>query len=179
MAATPQVRAAALLLVALALVISGTWLATSTASPRAGEAARAGTLIKFHGTDARATLPLRSNRLPGAPPEFRAFVKTQLRQLWDDLGHTQGCKSSPLITVDALRTDGFAIGGVNTIPRQHCPDAGGGYAAIWAVRQGTWKEVIGTQEVIACRKLERFDIPSEIGVHECYEGDELVPYEHP
>jgi hypothetical protein len=183
MAVPPNVRAAALLLVALALVLSGTWLATSTASsppsPASPEAQRDGTLIKYHGTEAKATLPLRANRLPGAPSEFRAFVKAELHDLWDDLGHTVGCKSSPLLTVDALRTDGFAIGGVNTIPRRHCPDAGGGYAAIWAVRHGAWKEVIGTQEVVDCRRLERFDIPSEIGVHQCYEGGELVPYDHP
>jgi len=180
MAVSPNVRAAALLLVALALVLSGTWLATSTAAPSPDRTApaRAGTLITWHGTEARATLPLRANRLPGAPPDFRKFVKGQLQKLWEDLGHTPGCKSSPLITVDALRTDGFAIGGVNTRPRAHC-ETGGGYAAIWAVRHGAWKEVIGTQEVVACRKLERFDIPSEIGVHECYEGGEIVAYEHP
>src|SRR4051794_31056455 len=178
MAVSPNVRATALLVVALALVLSGAWLATSTASTRS-PADRDGTLIKYHGTEARATLPLRADRLPGAPRPFRKLVKGQLHQLWDELGHTAGCKSSPLITVDALRTDGFAMGGVNTIPRRHCPDAGGGYAAIWAVRHGSWKEVIGTQEVVSCRRLERFDIPSEIGVHECYEGDQIVPYEHP
>jgi hypothetical protein len=39
--------------------------------------------------------------------------------------------------------------------------------------------VIGTQEVVACARLERFDIPSEIGVDECYQGDQVVPYDHP
>ena len=104
-------------------------------------------------------------------------MKAQLHALWDDLGHTQACKTSPLITVDALRTDGFALGTVNTRHRRNC-SAGGGYVAFWAVRHGAWKEVIGTQDVVACAKLERFDIPSELGVHECYEGTELVPYEH-
>jgi len=179
MAVSPHVRAAALLVLALALVLSGAWLATSTASLPHHAASRDGTLIKYHGTEGKATLPLRSSRLPGAPSDFRAFVKVQLHQLWDDLGHTQACKRSPLITVEALRTDGFAIGGVNTIPRRGCPDAGGGYEAIWAVRAGAWKQVIGTQEVVSCRKLERYDIPSEIGVHECYQAGELVPYNHP
>jgi hypothetical protein len=176
-AVSPNVRAAALLLVALALALSGAWLATSTASPPAAPA-RDGTLIHYQGTEAKATLPLRPNRLPGAPKEFRAFVKAELHELWDELGHTAGCKSSPLITVDALRTDGFAMGGVNTRPRQHC-QTGGGYAAIWAVRQGAWKEVIGTQDVVACSRLRKFDIPSEIGVHQCYEDGQLVPYDHP
>ena len=178
MAVSPNVRSAALLLVALAVVMSGTWLATSTASSPPAPTQRDGTLIEYHGTESRAALPLRANRLPGAPKEFRAFVNAQLHDLWDELGHTAGCKTSPLITVYALRTDGFAMGAVNTRPRRYC-QTGGGYAAIWAVRHGAWKEVIGTQDVVACTRLERFDIPSEIGVHECYEGGQLVPYDHP
>ena len=177
MAVSPNVRAAALLLLALALVLSGTWLATSAASSSPAPTQRDGTLIEFHGTESRAALPLRANRLPGAPKEFRAFVKAQLHDLWDELGHTAGCKSSPLITVYALRTDGFAMGAVNTRPRRLC-QTGGGYAAIWAVRHGAWKEVIGTQDVVACTRLERFGIPSEIGVHECYEDGQVVPYDH-
>jgi hypothetical protein len=175
---SPNVRAAALLLLALALVLSGTWLATSHAAPSPPSSQRAGTLIEYHGTESKAVLPLRANRLPDAPKDFRAFVKSQLHALWDDLGHTQACKTSPLVTVHAVRTDGFAMGAVNTRPRRHC-ETGGGYVAFWAVRHGAWKEVIGTQEVVDCARLERFDIPSEIGVHECYQGDEVVPYNHP
>ena len=67
---------------------------------------------------------------------------------------------------------------VNTRPRRHCR-TGGGYVAIWAVRRGAWKEVIGTQDVVACSRLERYRIPSEIGVHECYQHGEVVPYDHP
>jgi hypothetical protein len=171
-------RLVVLLLSVLSLLVAGTWLALTPASGSPA-APRAGTLIEYHGTASKARLPLRADRLPGAPPDFRAFVKAQLRALWVDLGGSPGCKSSPLITVYAVRTDGFARGGVNTLPRQHCRDAGGGYAAIWAVRKGAWKEVIGTQEVVACARLERFDIPSEIGVHECYRGGEVVPYDHP
>jgi hypothetical protein len=173
---SPNVRVGALLLVAFGLILSGLWLATSHAAP--APAPRVGTLITYHGTESRAVLPLRADRIPGAPAEFRTFVKGQLHALWDDLGHTQACKSSPLVTVETVRTDGFAMGAVNTRPRRHCA-TGGGYVAIWAVRRGAWKEVIGTQDVIDCATLERFDIPSEIGVHECYKGIKVVPYEHP
>ena len=173
-----NVRVVLLLLVALALLLSGTWLATSSASQAPVSESRAGTLIEYHGTESKAVLPLRADRLPGAPADFRAFVKDQLHDLWDDLGHTQACKTSPLITVYAVRTDGFAMGAVNTRARRGC-ETGGGYVAIWAVRRGAWKQVIGTQEVIDCAKLERFDIPSEIGVDECFEGNQVVPYSHP
>jgi hypothetical protein len=140
-------------------------------------ASRTGTLIKYHGTEAKATLPLRPNRLPGAPKEFRTFVKGQLHDMWDDLGHTPGCKTSPLITVNAVRTDGFALGDVNTRPRRHCR-TGGGYVAFWAVRHGEWKEVIGTQDVVACNRLEKLGFPSELGVDECWDGHDVVPYTH-
>ena len=181
MAVSPNVRAAVLLLVALPWSCPAPgWRRRQRRLPLAAQSTtqRDGTLIEYHGTAAKATLPLRANRLPGAPKEFRAFVKEQLHLLWAELGHTAGCKSSPLITVDALRTDGFAMGAVNTRPRRHC-QTGGGYAAIWAVRHGAWKEVIGTQDVVACSRLERFGIPSEIGVHECYEDGQVVPYDHP
>jgi hypothetical protein len=177
-AVSSNVRAAVLLLVALVLVLSGARLATSTAAAPHAPAYGDGTLIEYHGTEGKARLPLQASRLPGAPAAFRAFVKAQLHELWDELGHTAGCKSSPLITVNAIRTDGFALGAVNTLPRRHC-ETGGGYVAFWAVRHGEWKQVIGTQEVVACARLERFDIPSEIGVHECYEGGQVVPYDHP
>jgi hypothetical protein len=164
----------ALAVLAAAVVTSASVAAPAVASPAAQ---RAGTLITYHGIAAKATLPLRPNRLPDAPKEFRTFVKGQLHELWDDLGHTPGCKTSPLITVQALRTDGFALGDVNTRRRRHC-NTGGGYVAFWAIRHGEWKEVIGTQDVVACNRLEKFGIPSEIGVHECWDGHHVVPYSH-
>ena len=168
----PRILLLPLLLLTLAVPLSA---AAATAPPTP----RDGTLITYQGAEAKASLPLRSDRLPGAPADFRAFVKSELHAIWRDLGHSQACKTSPLITVDALRTDGFALGTVSSRPRRDCAGAGGGYVAFWAVRHGAWKEVIGTQEVVKCAKLERFDIPSEIGVHECYQGDEVVPYDHP
>jgi len=167
-------RTFALPVLAAALAVPAFVAAPAGATPAAN---RTGTLIKYHGTEARATLPLRPNRLPGAPKEFRTFVKGQLHQMWDDLGHTPGCKTSPLITVNAVRTDGFALGDVNTRPRRHCY-TGGGYVAFWAVRHGEWKEVIGTQDVVACDRLERLDFPSELGVDECWDGHDVVPYTH-
>jgi hypothetical protein len=180
MTVSPHVRAALLLLVALVLVLTGARLATSTAAPAAGDSAeKAGTLIDFGRKDGKAVLPWSSGELAKAPSSFRKFVRGELRRIWrDELGHTPGCKTSPVITVDALRTDGFALGDVATRPRRDC-ETGGGYIAIWAVRKGAWKQVIGTQEVVECRRLERWDIPAEIGIDQCYQGGEVVPYTHP
>jgi hypothetical protein len=174
-----KVRAALLPGVSLLLVVSGGWVAASTASPASVTDRRAGELIKYHGTEARAVLPLGPDRLPGAPASFRKYVKNELHRVWDVLGHYPNCKTSPEIFVHAIRTDGFAIGGEITRPRgPHC-DGGGGAAEIWAIRHGTWKAVIGSQDYWPCDKLEKFDVPSEIGVHECYDGSQVVPYDHP
>lgn len=179
MAVPANVRAALLLLVSSLLVVSGAWLATSTGSSPPTPSDRDGELIRYHGTEARAVLPLGPDRLPGAPASFRKFVKRTLQHDWELLGHYPNCKTAPLVFVHAIRTDGFAMGSETTRPRgPHC-DGGGGAAEIWAIRKGEWKTVIGSQDYWPCDKLERFGIPSEIGVDECYDGYQLVPYDHP
>ena len=177
MAVSPHVRAALLVLVALVLVLTGTKLATSTAAPSPEH--RDGTLIDFGRKDGRAVLPWTDDDIARAPSSFRKFVRSELTRLWrDELDHTAACKTSPVITVDTLRTDGFALGDVATRPRRGC-ETGGGYIAIWAVRKGAWKQVIGTQEVVDCSRLEKFDIPAELGIDQCYQGNDVVPYTHP
>jgi hypothetical protein len=174
-----NVRVAFLLSVVVALVVSGAWLATSTGSAAGPSTHRDGVLISYHGTEARAVLPLGADRLPGAPASFRKYVKKELQRDWAVLGHYPNCRTSPLITVHAIRTDGFAIGSETVRPRgQHC-EGGGGAAEIWAIRKGEWKAVIGSQDYWPCDKLEKFGIPSEIGVRECYDGEQTVPYDHP
>ena len=178
MAVSPHVRAALLLLLAAVLVLAGTRIAVSSAAEPAPQQ-RDGTLLDFGRKDGRAVLPWTGADIPRAPASFRRFVRSELNRIWrDELGHTAGCRTSPVITLDTLRTDGFALGDVATRPRRGC-ETGGGYIAIWAVRQGAWKQVIGTQEVVQCSRLERYDIPSELGIDKCYEGNDLVDYNHP
>jgi hypothetical protein len=178
MAVPLKLRAALLLLLSLALVVSGSWLATSTGSPPP-TFQRAGELIKYHGTESRAVLPVGPDRLPGAPAAFRTYVKKELHRVWALMGSYPNCKTSPEIFVHAIRTDGFALGGEITRPRgSHC-DAGGGAAYIWAIRHGAWKAVIGSQDYWPCDKLEKFAVPSELGINECYDGTDVVQYTHP
>ena len=159
-----------LLLLALAAPV-----AAASAAHR--PAHRDGTVIRYHGQERNARLPLTSAMIPGAPHSFRVFVRQQLRQAWDDLGHTPACKTSPLMVVRALRTDGYALGDVGTYPRPGCV-TGGGYAAFWAIRHGEWKQVIGTQDVPGCARLQQVGFPSELGVHQCYDGHDVVDYTH-
>ena len=66
------------------------------------------------------------------------------------------------MTVETLRTDGFASGGVNDC---------GGYAALWAVVDGDWKEIQSTQETWGCAALERYEVPSGVAGETCYDYD--------
>jgi len=151
MVVSPRVRAGLLLLVALVLVVIGTRLATSPAAATPHEE-RDGTLLDFNRKDGKAVLPWTGDDIERAPSSFRKFVRSELKRIWrDELGHKAACKTSPVITLDALRTDGFALGDVATRPRKHC-ETGGGYIAIWAVRKGAWKQVIGKIGRASCRE---------------------------
>jgi hypothetical protein len=166
---------------ALPLLAAAT--ALSLASPIApGFAATAadgdGTVITWHGKDRTAQLPVGPEMLPGAPRSFRKFARQQLRKAWvEELDHKPACKQAPTMTVRSLRTDGFALGGFGTYPQPGCA-TGGGYAAFWAIRHGEWKQVIGTQDFPGCDRLEQVGFPSELGVHDCYDGHDVVPYSH-
>ena len=167
--------APALLAVALVAPASASTAATAAPSPSAdGEVltytARQGTVNLLNlGSEAK---------LPGAPAEFRSFARQSLRKSWQ--GYFEGkpaCKGVPSLQVTALRTDGFALGNAGDRPRPGC-QAGGGYVAFWAIRNGAWKQVIGTQDVPTCQRLEKLDFPSELGVDQCYDGTDVVAYVH-
>jgi hypothetical protein len=154
-------------------------VAASVATPAtAAPADRDGTLIKWHGKERTVQLPVGSEAIPGAPSSFRRFARAELRESWvQELDHQPACKRAPTMTVRSLRTDGFAFGSFGTYPQPGCA-TGGGYVAFWAVRHGEWREVIGTQDVVECARLEKLGFPSELGVHECYDGNDVVPYTH-
>jgi hypothetical protein len=163
----------AVLLALLAAIALPAWSAAAAPSSE-----RDGTLLTWRGHDRKVTLPVDQTMMPGAPRSFRRFARAQLREIWITyLDKKPACKTSPTFYVQALRTDGFALGGVGTYPRPGC-NTGGGYEAFWAIRHGEWKEVIGTQDVVECARLERVGFPSELGVHECYDGHDVVPYSH-
>jgi len=154
-------------------------LAAAVAAPATSAPAdRDGTLLKWHGKERTAQLPVGAEAIPGAPHSFRTFAREELRDSWiHDLGHRPACKEAPTMSVRSLRTDGFAFGTSGTYPQPGCA-TGGGYVAYWAIRHGEWKEVIGTQDIPFCDKLEKFGFPSELGIHQCFDGQDVVSYTH-
>ena len=99
------------------------------------------------------------DELVGAPDSFKTFVARTARRL--TAGAT--CDGAYVgVTVRALRTDGYAVGAVN-----QC----GGYVALWAVVDGRWKEIEGTQDLWDCAVLARYRVPSDVAGDTCYDVD--------
>lgn len=104
-----------------------------------------------------------AKQLTGAPEDFQDFVGRAA----EEVSEQADCDGAAVgITVDVIRTDGFAAGGVN-----EC----GGYAAMWAKVDGAWQEIQGTQDTWDCAVLKQYRVPSDIllGSQTCfdYEGD--------
>jgi hypothetical protein len=99
-----------------------------------------------------------AKHLRGAPKAFKRFIGTKAQRLADQSTCTGGGYVG--VTVERLRTDGFAVGGVNDC---------GGYAALWAVVNGHWKEIQGTQEIWSCGILKRHVVPSSVAGTSCYD----------
>ncbi len=98
--------------------------------------------------------------LHGAPAPFKRFIGRTAQRIHDESTCTGGDVG---VTVATLRTDGYAVGGVNDC---------GGYRALWVVLDGRWKQVEGTQELWDCAVLERYAVPSEVVETRCYDYDE-------
>lgn len=97
--------------------------------------------------------------LKGAPASFKRFIRTAVTELQEQSTCGDGFVG---ITVQFLRTDGYATGGVNDC---------GGYLALWATVDGDWKEIAGTQELWDCAVLEQYTVPSDIAGDSCYDED--------
>jgi len=100
-----------------------------------------------------------TDRRTGAPEAFKTFIGDLAQKNADASSCADGYVG---VTVQRLRTDGFAIGGVNDC---------GGYLALWAVVDGSWKEAAGTQELWDCAILERYEAPSDVVGDACYDYD--------
>ncbi|MBB6626834.1 hypothetical protein H5V45_05820 [Nocardioides sp. KIGAM211] len=107
-----------------------------------------------------------ARRLTGAPAAFKRFVGDTAEKITDSESCDAAAKG---ITVDAVRTDGYAVGGVN-----EC----GGYAALWAVVDGSWKEIAGTQDSWECKVLKQYTVPSDIAGDTCYDYDANEEHEY-
>jgi hypothetical protein len=145
-----------LLCAALALVLSS--YGAGAHATTAAQTARPTLIVYAGGESPGVQVEKRADakRLRGAPRDFKRFIGRKAQRLADQSTCTGGYVG---VTVERLRTDGFAVGGVNDC---------GGYAALWAVVDGHWKEIAGTQEMWGCAVLKRHVVPSSIAGNRCY-----------
>jgi hypothetical protein len=102
-------------------------------------------------------------KLTGTSAAFKAFIANRAAHLQPPAG-ANDCEVG--VTVNVYDPTGFARGAVN-----EC----GGYVALWGRQDGTWKELIGTQDEWACADLRKFNVPPTIS-DTCYESMKSVPY---
>ena len=117
-------------------------------------------LIVYAGGESRGVEVLKradAKDLRGAPRSFKRFIGNKAQRLTDRSTCTDGYVG---VTVHRIRTDGYGVGGVNDC---------GGYLALWAVVDGRWKEIAGTQDMWNCGVLKRHVVPSSIAGDRCYD----------
>lgn len=119
------------------------------------------TTITFPGNGVEVTTASDVDKLTGTSDAFKAFIAETLAKAVQD---SSSCPDAAHgVDVEKYDSSGFALGGVNTC---------GGYAALWTIQDGTWKEALGTQDEWICGDLTRFSVPDGFA-GECYGPKEL------
>jgi hypothetical protein len=134
----------------------------SPSEPTSSEAAPEPELIPYAGGESRGfEVKGRddADKMTGAPAAFKRFIGGVAQEIADESSCTDGYVG---VTVEMLRTDGYASGGVNDC---------GGYRALWAVVDGQWKEIAGSPEMWDCAVLRRYSVPSDVAGDACYDYD--------
>jgi hypothetical protein len=133
--------------------------ASETPTPKSGTAPEPRLIAYAGGESPGVEVHARvdAKNLRGAPEAFKRFIGRTAQQVVDASSCSDGYVG---VTVATLRTDGYAVGGVNDC---------GGYAALWATVDGRWKEIAGTQEAWDCAVLERYSVPSDVVGATCYD----------
>jgi len=114
-------------------------------------------------------------RLTGAPRSLKRFVRARLDTIWKQSGSRPRCATAPTVVVERYHGAGFA----SVAEGVYNPCPGGGNRATYVFRNGRWRAVLGTQEVLPCADQQWFAVPRFIAGRQCAtEGEwDLVPYQ--
>ena len=123
-------------------------------------------LITYPGDGVSVTVKNVQTALKDTSPEFRAFIRERLHDLWVAGGSVPGCQASALISLTAYSAAGFAnASDEGVFGNGNC--ARGGNNALYAKVNGTWKEIIGTQSGYSCVDLRKFRVPADVAGSSC------------
>ncbi|RNL79053.1 hypothetical protein [Nocardioides marmorisolisilvae] len=110
------------------------------------------TIVAFPNGGVAIKAPEDTAKLVGTSDDFKTFIKGVWQKDFDS-----GCKTAE-IDVMKYSSAGLGWGGVGGC---------GGYQAIWALKDGTWREALYTQDEWVCADLERYDVPDGFA-GDCY-----------
>ncbi|MCW2759272.1 MAG: hypothetical protein JWO46_3018 [Nocardioidaceae bacterium] len=142
---------------------------TASPSPTPGALPSGATLIDYRDKDGHGvavTSQAHVAKLHDSPDDFKAFVLWVLTTMTAGMTSAAIAQCHPAVEVDAVRTDGFAIGGET---------ACGGAQDLWTNAGGSWRTVLGMQDLPACRDLRGIHFPPEVfdkgAFDQCVEND--------
>lgn len=146
--------------------------APSSRPTAASPTAPAVKILDFQGI--HLMLPVEQGDLPGIPDGLRAALAAGLKKRWDAYGDAPACEKGPVYVVNKVDTGGWAS--IDTwddpgVSGPKCAGVGGGYAGFWAIVNGTWQEVIQTQELPQCNEFSKYRFPVAIVGNKCAQPD--------
>lgn len=129
-------------------------------------------ILDFQGI--HLLLPVENSDLPGIPDGLRSALAAGLKKRWDAYGDAPACEKGPVYVVNKVDTGGWAS--IDSwddpgVSGPKCSGIGGGYAGFWADVNGTWQEVIQTQELPQCAQFAKYHFPVAIAGDKCAQAD--------
>lgn len=140
---------------------------SATSEPTASPTPKVVTYETDDKAGVTVTEPGQKSQIADASESFSTFLDRQLERAINNRDRV--CPEPPQVYVNKVAPEGWASGGY-FVPQ--C----GGYAALWAVSKGSWREVWTGQELVDCQTLERYKFPAAIAGTACMDGDESVQY---
>lgn len=129
-------------------------------------------ILDFKGI--QLMLPVEQSDLPGIPDSLRSALAAALKKRWDAYGDAPACQKGPVYVINKVDTGGWAsIDSWDNpgVSGPKCSGVGGGYDGFWASVNGTWQEVIQTQELPECTQFEKYHFPVAIVGDKCTAPD--------
>lgn len=144
----------------------------TSSAPTTSAAPPPARILDFKGI--QLMLPVEQSDLPGIPDSLRAALAAGLKKRWDAYGDAPKCEKGPVYVVNKVDTGGWAsIDSWDNpgVSGPKCAGVGGGYVGFWAAADGTWREVIATQDLPTCDQFAKYHFPVAIVGDKCAAPD--------
>jgi hypothetical protein len=106
-----------------------------------------------------------ASKLAGAPKDFQAFIRGQVRAAIE--ADDGSCGEPAVYTVLTVSDSGFAGGNFSQCGIRH---------VVWAKTKGAWSKVMTYDAEPTCDSLKEHHVPPGIAGDSCRDGDGSRPY---